>query len=339
MQEVKEREWDFLWEGIVPLGAVTLLEGRKGSGKTTLAAAIAASISGGPQMPGDKKRKVANVLWAGGEEDLSSAIKPRLLAAGAKAKNLYCPHDSEEAGRQLMLQLPKGATVFAEAMKSLSAKLAVLDPLSSHVESGISLNDEQQARSVLTSLQAVATHSASAILCLRHLRKNATGPASDHGIGSVAIAATSRSVIRTDAHPDKKGFYVLSHVACSVGPLQPSQLFTLVKVKHGVMIKWEGLAGITAEEICEIDSEHGERDERMDAVKLLQTKLQAGWVSAIEVMAEAKRAGISERRLRSAKAMLMVKSRRVVSAEDAKWEWGLTDAADDASASAVKAGG
>src|SRR5579864_5140636 len=69
--EVIPRETDWLSEGRLSMGALWFLDGNKGSGKSSIAAAVAAAITGGPPLPGGKQRDQEAVLWFAGEESPS----------------------------------------------------------------------------------------------------------------------------------------------------------------------------------------------------------------------------------------------------------------------------
>src|SRR5262245_58174684 len=84
---------DWLWQDYVPRGALTLLEGDPGLGKSLLALDLAARVSRGWQMPpaagpyeGAEPR---GVLLLSAEDDLKRTIRPRLDAAGADVQRVW----------------------------------------------------------------------------------------------------------------------------------------------------------------------------------------------------------------------------------------------------------
>jgi len=322
LHDLEPQAFEPLWAGRVNLGTVTLIEGRKGLGKSTLATAIAASICGGPALPGQTRRIKGRVCWAGGEEDLARAVRPRLVAAGAKLQSVWYPQMAGVPGRAMPLDLPGQGPRLQKWCEQYEPRLIVLDPLSSHCQAGWSLNDEQQARTIMESLGATAAACSIAVIAIRHCRKSTIGPVGDQGIGSVAIAAAARSVLRVDPHPDQKGFQVLSQVFSSFGPVSRSLVYQISPHKGGVRIKWQGESDLEADQLAEVAGDQGERDERADARAVLISSIGSEWTQAATVMAEARAAGIGERRLRSAKAELRIPSRRISVAGQSWWEWG-----------------
>ena len=73
------------WEGYIPWGAFTILEGNPDVDKTMVALAIAAAVSDGRPMPSGKadKSNACPVLYLTAEDSLSQTVIPRLRAAGA----------------------------------------------------------------------------------------------------------------------------------------------------------------------------------------------------------------------------------------------------------------
>lgn len=319
---VERRDWKFLWPGRLAYGTVTILDGRTGLGKSSLAAAICASLAGGPRLPGQKGEQGGASLWCSGEEDYARAVRPRLEAARANLHLVGFLTDTGGEGGRVSLKLPGGAGKLAVVLRERHVRFCVLDPLASHVDMGVSMSDEQQARAVMEALASAAEYAECAILCIRHPRKSTQGPVQDHGSGSHAILATARSGLAVHEHPDKAGWRVLSQTKPVYGPLAPSLAFSIAKRAGSARIVWHGQCEYTADQLGEFAGDRGERDERVDARELLAGRIGTEWVRAKEIMKEATEAGIGERRLRAAKAELAVRSRRVSAAGSSWWEWG-----------------
>jgi len=80
----------WLWDGWLARGKLHLLAGKPGTGKTTLALALAAVVSRGGTWPdGSRCVQAANVLIWSAEDDASSTIVPRLMAAGADLRRVH----------------------------------------------------------------------------------------------------------------------------------------------------------------------------------------------------------------------------------------------------------
>ena len=83
----------WLWPNWLALGKLHILAGAPGQGKTTIAMALAATVTQGGRWPDGMPSCVAggagNVLVWSGEDDPADTLLPRLLAAGADRGRCY----------------------------------------------------------------------------------------------------------------------------------------------------------------------------------------------------------------------------------------------------------
>jgi len=80
--EAKPVRW--IWPNRIPAGALTVIDGNPGVGKSTLLAELIAHVTTGKSWPdGAPCHSVGRVLLCTGEDDPAPTLKPRLLAAGA----------------------------------------------------------------------------------------------------------------------------------------------------------------------------------------------------------------------------------------------------------------
>jgi putative DNA primase/helicase len=86
MLAAKPLAW--LWKGAVLRGALSLLAGPGGVGKSTVAASIAATVTTGGTFPGGERAAPGGVIFCEGEDDPESVTLPRLQAAGADLARL-----------------------------------------------------------------------------------------------------------------------------------------------------------------------------------------------------------------------------------------------------------
>jgi len=78
----------WLWDQRIPLGALTVITGTEGSGKSLTAAWLAARVTRG-QLPGLFADTPCNVVWInGGQDDPNTTVVPRLIAAGADTQRV-----------------------------------------------------------------------------------------------------------------------------------------------------------------------------------------------------------------------------------------------------------
>jgi hypothetical protein len=83
---VARTDVDWLWSGRIPLGAVSLLVGDPGLGKSLLACRLAANVSLGKIGEGS-----GNTLIISAEDSYGAVVRPRLEAAGADLDRVFVP--------------------------------------------------------------------------------------------------------------------------------------------------------------------------------------------------------------------------------------------------------
>ena len=106
--ESKQVRW--VWEGRIPLGKITIIDGDPNMGKSVIANAdIAARVTTGDEMPdGDaglgEPRSVVLVV---AEDDIGDTVRPRLEAAGADLDLMFTmPVQRNDDGQVIPLTIP-----------------------------------------------------------------------------------------------------------------------------------------------------------------------------------------------------------------------------------------
>lgn len=320
-EEIKAHKPKWLLPGRLIANGLSILEGDQGAGKSTLISGLVAAVTTGKKWWSRPKSKPMNVLWFAGEEDPGSMIKPRLIAAKADMKRVRFP-STKEGVKTKRIMLPGGAHMLRESITKFELGLIIIDPLICYCDPHCDLNTELGARAVVDPLNQIAIETGCAVMMSRHLRKDRTGPRSQHGLGSVAIGATARTILVLD-YPDlRTERRVCRVVKPGPGPRAPATEFHFSRVDDVPIMT--GIRELDSKEDQETGdlADAGERDVRQDARLLLRRVLAEGWVMTTAVYGEASAAGISERTIRTAKAELGVQSRRVGTSSPAHWEFG-----------------
>ncbi|WP_422928803.1 AAA family ATPase [Singulisphaera sp. PoT] len=171
MAQVVSEPVRWLWEGRIPLGKVTLLEGDPGIGKSTLALDLAAKVSQGAQMPYSKAGPsgASDVVLFSGDDDLGDTVRPRLEAANADLTRIR-PIDRE---------------VKLTDVEAIRPALIILDPLSSY----FCLACEQTPRDLMQSIARLARDSDAAVLVVQSL------PSREDSEWAREIYSVARSVL------------------------------------------------------------------------------------------------------------------------------------------------
>lgn len=313
----------FDWHDRFMSGATNIIEGRKGVGKSSLLACIAAHFAGGPALPGQPQSAPQPVLWHGSEEVWEREITPRLLSAGADMA--WCGRLKllTAEGRRRKLTVPSGMPELIELLQAARVKMLVLDPFWSLADPTFDLRIPADARSYMECLnEGLAVANTSGYLT-RNLRKGRGGDPLDSGLGSSEIGNTARTISLASRHPEDDGAFVLASVATNWGAPTKGYVYRLRPTGAGVRVDWVGESELDAETLTEGRAAASDRDEGKDAQALVRALLADGPRAANDLIEEGKQAGIGIVRLRNAKVALGVKSQRRADGPNgrASWYW------------------
>lgn len=109
------RAIDWLWEGWIPIGYLTIFAGETGAGKSTILGDVAARVSTGEPWPGesnDQRRLPGRVLWLGSEDSTEEMTVPRLTACGADLANIVEITGASVGAAWPQAKLPDGIALF-----------------------------------------------------------------------------------------------------------------------------------------------------------------------------------------------------------------------------------
>lgn len=326
--DIKPLPITWLWPGWVPAGKLTILAGAAGTGKTTLALALAAVLTAGGRWPdGSACAGLGNVLIWSSEDVADDTLVPRLIASGADLARCHfiegIAQDSESVPFDPSQDIPDLRRA-AEAIGGVS--LLLIDPIVSAVA-----GDMHRANDVRRSLQAVvdfADAHGCAVIGITHFAKGGAGKApQDRVIGSQAFGALARMVLVT-AKEEGSNRRVMARAKSNIAPDDGGVAYSLelVTIDGGIQAThaiWEGVIDGTAREILG-DVEHDDSEgggERMDAEQFLRDILADGPLPTRQVKADADGAGYSWATVRRAQKSLGITA--VKSGMKEGWTWRL----------------
>ena len=198
LSEVETHQIEWLWQGRIPLGKITILEGDPGVGKSLIALNIAACVSAGHPMPDGTPGIQGGVILIAPEDGAADTIKPRLEAAGGDLTQVLLLDTMEIFDVKRMgifddpFSLPRDMQDLEIIIKRRNAKLVVLDPLMAVLGREVSASSDQDIREVLTPLAQLAERTRCAILIIRHLNKGNSSNSLYRGAGSIGIIGAAR---------------------------------------------------------------------------------------------------------------------------------------------------
>jgi RecA-family ATPase len=300
LSDVSIKHVQHLWHPYVPLGELTVIDGDPGTNKSSFTLDLAARVSTGAAMPGEKKTSArGSVLLLVAEDSIRKTLPLRLQAAGADLTRIAVMSES--------LTIPLGLPAIEQAVCKMRAKLLIIDPLMAFL--GKDANNDQKVRQALMPLRAFAERTNTAGILVRHLNKRGGGNSLYRGSGSMGIIGTTRSALFISKHPEDPNMRVLCHTKCNLAPEGPSLLFEPVSDDGGaVHIEWRGQCDLKAKDLLKTTSEQGEK---LDTAKrFLLDAVADGAVEQKKLKAMAAKAAIAWRTVERAKEVLGLRSGR-----------------------------
>lgn len=126
LSDVEMVPMTWLFDGWIPDNSLSLFAGAGGIGKSTFLAGLAAILSTGrdPKINGGVP---ANSIIFTAEDDIASALVPRLTAAGADLERIFTYEVQNESYSESLL-FPRDIDLLSQALTQTQAKLVILDP-------------------------------------------------------------------------------------------------------------------------------------------------------------------------------------------------------------------
>ena len=311
LSDVSPKATDWLWDGYIPRGEISICEGHPGSNKSTLMCELAARLTTGRFMPncnriGKTPPQKSGALFLVGEDSIPKTVLERLTAAGADLKRIAVMDD---------VAIPDDLHTLRKAIHEVGAQLVVVDTLNDFVKCNVQGN--QQVRRALRPLRELADDMNIAVVLSRHFVKNSSGHSILRGGGSVGITAMARSQLKMYVHPDDKNLRVLIHDKCNLGPLSPSLLFEVLQCDSTCCLECHGECDLTIEDLetKQKGSPILEAAERFLLDKLADGKKEVNW------LVEEARGLCSKRTLDDAKRSLGIKTVREGKGRDHTVYW------------------
>jgi putative DNA primase/helicase len=323
----------WLWHGWLARGKLTILAGDAGTGKTTLALSLAATVTTGGKWPdGVLGGEPGNVVVWSGEDDYADTIKPRLAAAGADMSRVFFvrsvmdPNTNDAVPFDPARDIPELESAVQEVG---GVALMLIDPIVSAVA-----GDMHRANDVRRSLQSLvnlAEAQRCAVLGITHFSKGSDGASpQSRVIGSQAFAALARTVL-VAAKQEGADTRVLARAKNNLGlddggvgySIEP----TLAAGIHTTRALWGDVIEGTAREILGTVEQSSMADTQLEDAKLfLADLLVDGPLTAKQIKADVSGAGHSWATVRRAQKTLgVIPSRQAEPGRrgGGEWVWAL----------------
>lgn len=318
----------WLWQYWLALGKLHILAGAPGQGKTTIAMAMAATITIGGRWPDGTRCEAGNVLVWSGEDDPADTLVPRLMAAGADRNRCHFIQGTRRDGEVLPFDPARDMRQLQDAIRKIGGiRLLVIDPVVSAVTGDSHKNTE--VRRALQPLVDLAAACDCALLGITHFAKGGQGsdPA-QRVVGSVAFTAVARVVLVAAKVKgmDGEDSRILARGKSNIGPDDGGFEYHMEQCEplpglQASRIAWgKAVQGSARDLLTDPNEEAGDGESasaKSEAEEFLLELLKDGSAPSKYVESEAKAAGIAWITVRRASDALGIKKRKLNGA----WYW------------------
>ena len=318
----------WLWQYWLALGKLHILAGAPGQGKTTIALAMAATVTIGGHWPDGSRCAPGNVLIWSGEDDPEDTLLPRLLAAGADDERCHFIKGAMRDGEVVPFDPARDLQQLREEIDRIGGvRLLIVDPVVSAVTGDSHKNTE--VRRALQPLVDMADACNCAVLGITHFAKGGQGtdPA-QRVVGSVAFTAVARVVMVAAKVKGEEGqdARILARGKSNIGPDDGGFEYHLEQREPipGIpasCIAWGKAVQGTARELLtdpdEPQQEQSDASAKDAAIDFLVEILKDGSAPSKYVETEARAAGVSWATVRRAADTIGVTKRKMNDA----WYW------------------
>ncbi len=312
--DIKPEAIRWLWIGWLAKGKLHIFAGTAGTGKTTIAIALAAIITTGGKFPDGSTCPIGSVLIWSGEDSPADTLIPRLMAAGADLSKVHFIGDTLTADYKSRSFDPaidmQALTVKAATITDLA--LLIIDPIVNAVAGDSHKNGE--VRRALQPVVDFGERLNCAVLGITHFSKGGQGTNPlERVTGSLAFGALARIVLATakidDGENTRRIFCrAKSNIGLDTGgfeyDLKQKEVQTDIFSSYAL---WGNAVEGNARELL---AEPTPDDSASDCVEFLTELLKAGRMSAKDISTEARSSGYSESQLRRAREKLKIKPHR-----------------------------
>lgn len=329
--DIEPRRVEWLWDHRWPIGAVTIVAGIGGMGKSQIAIDKIAALS-----RGELEGPPANTLLITAEDTAAEVVVPRLIVSNAVRERVTLL----ELGRDLSLPRDLENGKLRELVEQSACKLLVLDPLMAFIDSNhIDTHKVSDVRHMLANITAIANARNVAVVAILHFHKGENSNIIHQFSGSAGFGDAARSAFVTGINPtwdgpDEGAPQVFLHVKSNWGRKQPPDKFhveecLLPSTDPGDLrpivtsrVAWDGPdSDIRVDEVFRKKRDSGPREERLAAQRFLEDILAKGPVPSKEVLDAASANAISLATLKRARQDLGVEAFRAQGEAGKISEW------------------
>ncbi len=247
-----------------------------GTGKTMLACAIAAYLSRGKPLPGQKTcAPPVNTLLLSAE-DKGEILRARLQAAGADLSRVFIIDCVRSVKYDLVGRLPS----LSGLLEKKNARLLVVDPWHAFVGADTNINQMNSLRPILAGIAAMAKERGCAVLLIAHVNKKAQGEnANNAAAGSVDFINAARSALRVAFETNADSPYrLMVHTKSNYAAYGDTVRYAIEAEEEGSTptVRFDGFSTVTRETL-----ELAARRHTAPSALLREQEADEGWRRAL----------------------------------------------------------
>ena len=323
--ETKPVEW--LWEGRIPKGKLTMFDGDPDLGKSVVTMDIAARVSTGRGFPDGRPCEAGNVLIVNVEDGMDDTVVPRLKAHGADLGRVFLFQGMPDGrGGTRLVEFPEDTAAVERKVIQREASLVIFDPIMTML--GGDANKDQDARKALAPIRDMAERTGTAVIAVRHLNKSVGLKAIQRGGGNMGLIGVARAGAFFAPHPDEEGLRVMAVHKSNLAERPPSLGYRIASspVHDTARIEWTGATDHDADSLANGPASPADKSKLDEAKEFLRDELSDGPMWAKIILRDARDAGVAQATLYGAKSALRVRSEKIGTEG---WQWSLPTREDD----------
>jgi len=323
----------WLWPGWLARRKLHILAGAPGQGKTTIALALAATLTVGGRWPDGTRCAAGNVVVWSGEDDPGDTLVPRLHAMDANMARVFFVTAAHVDGELQPFDPARDMLQLMAAVERVGdVGLLVVDPVVSAVAGDSHKNTE--VRRALQPLVDLGASIGAAVLGITHFGKGTAGrDPTERVVGSMAFGAVARVVMaaaKVKGQQDDEDRRILVRSKSNIGPddggfeyhLAQRELSAYPGVIASCIEFGASVEGTARELLAEAEVDSDIEGDSGDVDDFLRGLLADGPASAKQVKVDADGAGYAWRTVQRAAQRMGIDRRK--EGMRGGWVWSLT---------------
>jgi putative DNA primase/helicase len=322
LHDVSNEPVDYIWDGRIARGSLTMFSGDPGSAKTFLALSVSADLTRGRVPLTGAKCKPLRILYASTENSAAHVIGPRFRAMGGDDRNFYLLDGALDAAGG-----PTGITFgnlmpVERAVEKYKINALFFDPIQAYFGADADFHKANEVRPRMDALTRLAAKYNIAIVLIRHLAKSSGGRAIHKGLGSIDFTGAVRIELMVGNRADNPNDRAIITVKNNLGIFAPALRFAIEGTSMNARLVWKGESALTLGDLLAPETAKRTQSEISKAAEFLRGQLKAGPRLQRDIATDE----FSARTLqRAADRIGVSKTRKVISGAGAQgpWEWAL----------------